>query len=82
MKQMKYKISDLKNHIVRINSNFFDLREKLKIISNKNEKLQKENKTLAYKLNASGREKIIFVIKNRGIVASYRQITRGIKTKL
>ena len=65
MKQMKYKISDLKNHIVRINSNFFDLREKLKIISNKNEKLQKENKTLAYKLNASERENNICHQKSR-----------------
>ena len=56
MKQMQYEINDLKNHIVWINRSFFDLREKFKIVSNENEKLQKENETLAYKLNASERE--------------------------
>ena len=56
MKQMQYEISDLKNHIMWINRNVFDLREMFKIISNENEKLQKENETLAYKLKVSERE--------------------------
>ena len=53
---MQYEINDLKNHIVWINRNFFDLCEKFKIVSNENEQLQKENETLAYKLDASKRE--------------------------
>ena len=56
MKQMQYEMNDLKNHIVWINRNFFDLCEKFKIVSNENEKLQKENETLAYKLKASERK--------------------------
>ena len=39
-----------------INRNFSDLREKFKIVSNENEKLQIENETLTYKLKASERE--------------------------
>ena len=53
---MQYEINDLKNHILWINRNFFDLREKFKIVSNENEKLQTENETLTYKLKASERE--------------------------
>ena len=53
---MQYEINDLKDHIVWINRNFFDLREKFKIVSNENEKMQKENETLTYKLQASERE--------------------------
>ena len=53
---MQYEINDLKNHILWINRNFFDLHEKFKIVSNENEKLQTENETLTYKLKASERE--------------------------
>ena len=53
---MQYEINDLKNHIMWINRNFSDLREKFKIVSNENEKLQIENETLTYKLKASERE--------------------------
>ena len=53
---MQYEINDLKNHILWINRNFFDLREKFKIVSNENEKLQTENETLTYKLKTSERE--------------------------
>ena len=50
---MQCEINDLKNHIVWMNRNFSDLREKFKIVSNENEKLQQENETLTYKLEAS-----------------------------
>ena len=53
---MQYEINDLKNHIVWINRNFFDLREKFRIVSNENKKLQIENETLTYKLKTSERE--------------------------
>ena len=53
---MQYEINDLKNHILWINRNFFDLREKFKIVSNENEKLQIENETLTCKLKESEKE--------------------------
>ena len=53
---MQYEINDLKNHILWINRNFFDLREKFKIVSNENENMQTENETLTYKLKTSERE--------------------------
>ena len=53
---MQYEINDLKNHILWINRNFFDLREKFKIVSNENENVQTENETLTYKLKTSERE--------------------------
>ena len=53
---MQYEINDLKNHILWINRNFFDIREKFKIVSNENENMQTENETLTYKLKTSERE--------------------------